>query len=117
MNYFALPGLRKHYVGDLLPTAVINCVCKHLKVDKGRVIRKGRKREVVHARFMIFYILRTYTRMSLKEVGDIFGRDHSTVIHGVSTFKDRYDTEDDTKADLVTIVSKLDLEKPTVSLM
>jgi chromosomal replication initiator protein len=55
---------------------------------------KTRKREIVVARQVAMYIAKEYTNMSLKSIGCHFGnRDHSTVIHAISTVNDMMDTD------------------------
>ncbi|MXV18286.1 chromosomal replication initiator protein DnaA [Deinococcus xianganensis] len=49
------------------------------------VIRgSGRVREVVQARQVAQYLIRELTDHSLPEIGQFFGRDHSTVMHAIS---------------------------------
>ncbi len=55
---------------------------------------KTRKREVVVARQVSMYLAKEYTNMSLKSIGAHFGgRDHSTVIHAITTVNDMMDTD------------------------
>ena len=55
---------------------------------------KTRKREIVVARQVAMYLAKEYTNMSLKSIGFHFGnRDHSTVIHAISTVNDMMDTD------------------------
>ena len=55
---------------------------------------KTRKREVVVARQVAMHFAKEYTDLSLKSIGYHFGkRDHSTVIHALSTVSDMMDTD------------------------
>jgi len=55
---------------------------------------KTRKREVVEARQVAMYYLKSLTIMTLREVGELFGgRDHSTVIHARQTVEDLMATD------------------------
>lgn len=55
---------------------------------------KTRKREVVVARQVAMYLAKDFTNMSLKSIGAHFGgRDHSTVIHAITTVNDMMDTD------------------------
>jgi len=40
-------------------------------------------------------IARARTTLSLKQIGSIWGKDHSTVIHGLRRAADSYDTNDE----------------------
>lgn len=55
---------------------------------------KTRKREIVVARQVAMYLAKEFTNMSLKSIGYHFGnRDHSTVIHAITTVNDMMDTD------------------------
>ncbi len=66
---------------------------------------KCRQRELVKARWIAMYFIRQQTDFTLKTIGDMFGRDHTTVIHALETIKDimslKYET--DLKEDLINI--------------
>jgi chromosomal replication initiation ATPase DnaA len=54
------------------------------------ILSDSRRLELVRARAVIIYFLRTEERMSLSAIGDILGRDHSTInfaIHKIKTDK------------------------------
>ena len=40
-------------------------------------------------------IARNRTQMTLKQIGEIWGKDHSTVIHGLRRVNNAYDTNDE----------------------
>jgi chromosomal replication initiator protein len=53
-----------------------------------------RKKEVAACRFACFYFLRKHTRMTFSAIGEKFGgRDHSTVVSGISTYEDLLETD------------------------
>jgi hypothetical protein len=55
---------------------------------------KCRKRELVELRMMFFYLARSM-KYNLGTIGDkLGGRDHTTVIHGVNTFVDLMETNE-----------------------
>ena len=45
------------------------------------IIGRSRKTELVTARFICMVTIKRFSKLSLKNIGSIFGRDHSTVIH------------------------------------
>jgi len=55
----------------------------------------GRTADVVCIRQAIMKIARARTTLSLKQIGSIWGKDHSTVIHGLKRVENAYDTNDD----------------------
>ena len=47
---------------------------------------KKRRRDLVYRRIYLFKYLHTMEGMTLVDIGKLFNRDHSTVIHGLKTF-------------------------------
>ncbi len=68
-------------------------VCDYFEIDTNKVREKTRKQEIVEARQIAMYLAKKYTKSSLKTIGLHFGgRDHSTVIHAISTVEERLST-------------------------
>jgi chromosomal replication initiator protein len=68
-------------------------VCDYFDIDTNKVREKTRKREIVEARQIAMYLAKKFTDSSLKTIGLHFGgRDHSTVIHAISTVEERMET-------------------------
>ncbi|HYW35597.1 MAG TPA: chromosomal replication initiator protein DnaA [Balneolaceae bacterium] len=68
-------------------------VCDYFGIDTNKVREKTRKQEIVEARQIAMYLAKEFTDSSLKTIGLHFGgRDHSTVIHAISTVKERMQT-------------------------
>ena len=55
----------------------------------------GRTADVVCIRQAIMKIARARTKLSLKQIGSIWNKDHSTVIHGLKRAADSYDANDE----------------------
>ncbi|MEX2363147.1 MAG: helix-turn-helix domain-containing protein, partial [Balneolaceae bacterium] len=61
--------------------------------DANKVREKTPKQEIVEARQVAMYLSKKFTKSSLKTIGLHFGgRDHSTVIHAISTIEERITT-------------------------
>ncbi len=68
-------------------------VCDYFSIDTNKVREKTRKQEIVEARQIAMYLSKQFTDSSLKTIGLHFGgRDHSTVIHAISTVEERMQT-------------------------
>ena len=68
-------------------------VCDYFGIDTNKVREKTRKQEIVEARQIAMYLSKQFTDSSLKTIGLHFGgRDHSTVIHAISTIEERMQT-------------------------
>ena len=72
---------------------------------------KTRKREIVVARQVAMYLAKEFTNMSLKAIGYHFGnRDHSTVIHAISTVNDMMDTDQQFYATMQDVLKKVKMK-------
>ncbi len=70
-----------------------NYVCDYFGIDTNKVREKTRKQEIVEARQIAMFLSKKFTKSSLKTIGLHFGgRDHSTVIHAISTVEERIST-------------------------
>jgi chromosomal replication initiator protein len=77
---------------------VLNTVSDSLGIPIAIMTNCTRRREVVFARQISMIMLNHFTEMSLKSIGQIFNRDHTTVIHAKERLSDLCDTEPETKA-------------------
>lgn len=106
LTYWSAPDLLapRHKLSDFnivewsiekIPLSHINdVVCNELSVEPELVKGKLRKRELVQARQVIFYLAYKYSGLSLKKIGEPYlRRDHSTVLHNIAILKNYLDTE------------------------
>lgn len=76
----------RHISIDLIQSQV----CDYFGIDANKVREKTRKQEIVEARQIAMYLSKHLTKSSLKTIGLQFGgRDHSTVIHAITSVEDR----------------------------
>lgn len=79
----------------LKPLEVVRVVSDITRVDVKSILGKNRIRESVEARHVSMYLIRKYcTSMSLKQIGNVFFRDHTTVIHSIENVKTKLEIED-----------------------
>jgi chromosomal replication initiator protein len=101
MNYWSMPSLRErqkanrqkiNYVDN-----IIKEICKFYSLSYEDITSKSRKREIVKARFIAIYLIRTETDYVLSQIGKLFNRDHSTILHSIkiinNTLTLKYDTD------------------------
>ena len=71
--------------GNALPTPslIISQVCKFYNVDE--IILRGsqRKKNVAEARQIAMYLIRKLTNLSLPDIAQEFGKDHTTVLYSI----------------------------------
>jgi chromosomal replication initiator protein len=76
------------------PERIIEIVCEVLKVDKQQFLSPLRKREVSEARSIaIGIILQSCVKLTLKSIGAMLNRDHSTIIYARDTFNVLYKSD------------------------
>ena len=56
-------------------------------VEEENLDNYSRKRYITHRRFYLMYYLRQNTSMTLSEIGQLFKRDHASVLHGIRYHK------------------------------
>lgn len=67
------------------PGKIIDAVCRHFSVKSVDLCGTSRKASLVKARQVLMFLLRNELDLPLTQIGQLIGgRDHSTVIHGVS---------------------------------
>jgi chromosomal replication initiator protein len=60
-----------------------NFVSAQFKVSVDELISRSRKRSVAFPRQVAMYMTRKYTNQSLADIGGLYNRDHSTVLHAI----------------------------------
>ncbi len=90
--------------------AIQKMVCEYFDVAYDKLLQKTRKREIVQARQITMYLAKSFTKNSLKTIGEHFGgRDHTTVIHSCQTVKDLMDTDSLFKESVLELQQKVQL--------
>lgn len=65
-------------------------ICKKYGVTWTQLTSKSRVRDIVKARHTFMFIANTQLGMTKTKIGKMFNRDHTTVIHAISTINDMY---------------------------
>ena len=72
---------RKKY-DELLELLMVH-FCERLTVNREKLYMRCRVERMVWCRWLIWYVMRGYFHLSLKECAEIYGNDHTTVINGL----------------------------------
>ncbi len=91
---------------------VLTVVCKHFNVSIEDVKGVTRKRELVIPRQICMYILAVHSELSLKRIGLIFNRDHSTALYGRDTVIDLMDTDKRHKRQVTDCIAAICMSLP-----
>lgn len=81
-NYYIIPGITTVKVKNSTLPRIEWAVCIYTGIDSATIHSSYRKREVVFARHLIMYFCRKKTNLTLYEIGQHFGYDHTTTLHG-----------------------------------
>lgn len=84
INPYVWAGLNIHRNNKFTPLTVDRIVKKtinNLNITQEQLEGSSRKREVVECRMIIAKLIVDEKLMSYKRVGEIFNRDHTTIVH------------------------------------
>jgi len=90
MNAYVIPGLksRAHKLKRIIKRdEVVNAITDHFKCDIQDLRAKNRNKKLVQVRYIMCYMLRKHTDMTLKEIAEYFKpamTDHTTSLHGIN---------------------------------
>ncbi len=72
-----------------------NAIEDILIIGRDSTLDKTRKKNIVEARFIIWYLIRKdFSGITLKKIGEYFSKDHATIIHGIETVRDLLHVKD-----------------------
>ncbi len=70
------------------PAEIIHLICQYYHIEPEAISSKSRKKALNEARKLCIYLLRKRTSLSLADIGDLVGRDHTTVLHALQKTQD-----------------------------
>lgn len=77
----ALIRARDEYIPS--PEVIIEETAKYYAMDPKAIMGSSRTKDVVLARQVSIYLIRSITNLSLPEIGKVFGQHHTTVMHSL----------------------------------
>lgn len=88
----------------ITPDNIIREVCRFFRVEEDQIRGPSRSRDILNARQIAMYLIRSMTSISLDETGKLFGgRDHSTALNGITKVEARM-KKDHTYAETVKAI-------------
>ena len=87
---------------------IIQVVCDYFFLPEARIFSKTRKREIVFARQTSMYFAKQYKVGTSREIAEIFGLDHATALHAITTIYNLTDTNSKIRLDIQAIQKVLD---------
>ncbi|CAM3569248.1 chromosomal replication initiator protein DnaA [Deinococcus frigens] len=86
---------------------VLRQVAAHYNMPPDVIRGSGRVREVVVPRQVAQYLIRDLTDHSLPEIGQFFGKDHSTIMHGISKVTEQLGKDQEVTASVELLRRKM----------
>ena len=91
MNYWSIPSQKESRLTTKemikYSETIIDKIAEYYKILPKDIKGKSRKRHFVKARFIAMYCIKNNTSLTLKTIGDMVGRDHTTIIHSLRTIE------------------------------
>lgn len=84
----ALKNIAKDDSEMIDATKIIDIVCKFYNIKKEDVLARKRTKAIAETRQIAMYLIAEYINMPLESIGNIFGRDHATVIYAKNKVAD-----------------------------
>jgi chromosomal replication initiator protein len=110
ISAYIIPGLKEDYSAIMQRQTIdkiIKATTRHYGETFVELLKRDRRRNKVTCRHVICFLLRKHTTLSQQAVGDIFGVDHTTVVHSVKQVKNFMRFEEVFRKDLETIESNI----------
>ncbi len=63
-------------------------------IEAEKLMKPNRTRHIAHQRYFLMWFLRKNTQMTLSQIGNLFLKDHSTVIHGINYHEESIEIND-----------------------
>lgn len=86
---------------------ILSAVASHYGVTVEDLKSKKRTENISNARHVSIYVLRKLTNLSLKETGDVFNRDHSTIIFAENKVENNIKTKNKVGAEIKKIIKDI----------
>lgn len=93
---------------EMFWSALEDVTCSVLGVPSQALYTVTRKREIVNARQIIFFLVRPCYMLSLDSIGKHYGKDHATVIHGIRQVSGHIETDKEFRSTVERVCYILD---------
>jgi chromosomal replication initiator protein len=107
--------LAKHYLSDLLlaekqnaltAEKIIQATSDHYGIRPDDILSKAQTRDCAHPRQISMFLCRHHLKLPFTKIGEIFGRDHSTVMSSVRLVKKSHEARDEEFTSAITEIEK-----------
>lgn len=89
------------------PELIISEVSKYFDIPEDEIIGKNRSKETVFPRQVAMYLIREIIKQSYPDIGKIFDRDHTTVMHSYNKIDEQIKHNDEIKIQIRDIKNNI----------
>jgi len=93
MESMVREAVRKNNEAVPSPDVIISEVARYFSTDEALLRGPNRSRQIVGARNIAMYLIRSITGLSTIEIGKIFDRDHTTALHSLDQVTEKLENE------------------------
>lgn len=98
-----IPEDGKEYTVEM----IVNAVCKHYSIKTKELKGISRAKMYSLPRQVAMFLIKRYANLGLREIGQIFGKDHSTVLHACQKIEGEIEVDVTLKRSIETIREQL----------
>ena len=92
---------------SVLIERILNAVSKKYGVSAEDIKSKKKTENIASARHVAIYIIRKETELSLKEIGRLFNRDHTTIMASINKVDINLKTVKNAQSDMITLIKEI----------
>lgn len=89
---------------------IFSLVASRYKITVEEIKGKKRDSAISNARHICIYLIRQMNELSLKQIGDIFSKDHTTIIASCKKVRNEMDTNEEKKKEIEDLMKELGIQ-------
>ena len=88
---------------------ILSVVANYFNVTSDEILSAKKNQPIAYARQIAMYLIREFTNLSLPKIGqELGGRDHATIMYGISAIKKKMQDNEDTKKVIDELMKNLE---------
>lgn len=104
----SFPGMGRklpisNFGGKITTEKILHAAIGFYNLELIDVLGRSRAGKLCICRFVSYTLMRGHTNATLKDIGDMFGRDHTSIINGLRTLQNLMDVYEDIRRDFKAI--------------
>lgn len=101
------PFLKEEFRASISPEKIVDVTAEVINIPKESLLGKERKRECALARKIAIFLCHRELHLSSRQLGEFFGRNHSTVLHAIQMARKQYEKRENFFDQVTAICNQL----------